>query len=207
MTISLPDIVGESERMATAAFLGYLVRDTFPGKVLVTASLRARSVATLRMIADIAPSTPVVFCHVKNVFPESLEYRSFIVKALGLTDVRFPEEDTGSLPGDCYHSEALWAEDPIDGTRCYTTIPLNQTLKNFDCWVSAVYHGPYSDKPRPKAVEEGRLVRVDPLVGWTKEEVRGYLQERGLPFHPKAMHRVHQSVALKSAVPADAYHY
>lgn len=207
MAMSLSDIIDESEGMQTTEFLRYLVRDMFLDKVLITASLRARSVAVLQMIADIEPSAPVVFCHVKNVFPESLEYRSMIVEKLGLTDVRTPEVDAGSLPGDCYHCEALWAADPIDGTHTYTTIPLNQTLKNFDCWISAVYHGPYSDEPRPRVKEEGRLMRVDPLVGWTKDEVRGYLNERDLPFHPKAMQRIHRPIVPSPAVPGDDYHY
>ncbi len=207
MAVLPPDIICESEGMETADFLRYLVCEKFPGKVLITASLRARSIATLRMIADIASSTPVVFCHMKNVFPESLEYRSMIVDELGLTDVRAPELDAGSLPGDCYHSEALWAEDPIDGSRTYTTILLNQTLKNFDCWISAVYHGPYSDEPRPMVMEEGRLIRVDPLPGWPMDKVRGYLNERGLPFHPKTMQRVHQPIVPAPVVPGDGYHY
>lgn len=207
MAKPLSTLVDACEGMATAPFLSHLLRDTFPGKVLVTASLRARSIATLRMIADIEPATPVVFCHVKNVFQESLDYRAEIIEALGLTDVRTPAPDAGTLPDDCYHSEALWAEDPIDGTHTYTTIPLNETLKNFDCWISAVYHGPYSDTPRPRLVEEGRLVRVDPLVGWSKDEVRGYLKERGLPFHPKAMQRVHQPVTPLPIIPGHDYHY
>lgn len=207
MTMPLSARADESEGTTTASFLSHLLRDRFPGKVLVTASLRARSIATLRMVADIDPATPVVFCHVKNVFPESLEYRSMIVEMLGLTDVRTPEPDAGSLPDDCYHSEALWAADPIDGSHTYTTIPLNRTLKNFNCWISAVYHGPYSDAPRPRMVEEGRLMRVDPLVGWSKEEVRGYLEERGLPFHPKAMERVHQPAVQAPVIPGHDYHY
>jgi len=207
MAISLPDVINECEGMEAAELLRYLVLEKFPGKVLVTASLRARSVVTLRMIADIAPATPVVFCHMKNVFQESLDYKSMIIDELGLSDVRSPAEDTGTLPGDSYHCENLWGEDPDDGTRRYTSIPLNDTLKPFDCWISAVCHNPYTYEPRPRMFEEGRLVRVHPLVGWTKDKVRAYLQERNLPFHPKAMHVVRQPVVSTPVVPGDDYHY
>ena len=207
MAVSLQDVVRETDGMEASAFLRYLVRDAFPDKVLVTASLRARSIVTLRMIADVAPSTPVVFCHAKDILPESLEYRAYIVETLGLTEVRPPKADTGRLPGDTFHRENLWFEDPVDQTHRYSTVRLNQTLETFDCWISAVYQGPYSDEPRPRVTQEGRLVRVDPLAGWSKEKVRGYLKERDLPFHPKAMQRGYQPVAPLPYVPSDDYHY
>lgn len=207
MAMSLPDLIDECEGMEAAELLRYVVLEKFPGKTLVTASLRARSVVTLRMIADIAPATPVVFCHMKNVFQESLDYKSMIIDELGLSDVRSPEEDSGTLPGDNYHCENLWGDDPDDGTRRYTSIPLNDTLKPFDCWISAVCHNPYSYEPRPRMFEEGRIMRVHPLVGWTKDEVRNYLKERNLPFHPKAMHLTHQKSPSTPFVHADDYHY
>ncbi len=206
MVISAQNIINESEGMEAPEFLRYLVRDKFPGKVVITTSLRARGMVTLRMIADIAPETPVIFCHMKNMYPGSMEYRTSMVEMLGLTDVRSPEVDNGNLPGDCNHSEALWGE-MNDGTRQYTTIPMNDTLKEFDCWISAVYHTPYSEKPRPRLVEEGRLVRVDPLVGWTEDKVRSYLKERDLPFHPSAMNLSYRRVDAEPPAPTDGYNY
>ncbi len=207
MTGSASDVVRETDGMAAAAFLRHIVQDTFPGKVLVTVSLRARSVVTLRMIADIAPSTPVVFCHMRNMFQESLDYKARIIEELGLTDVRSPAEDSGALQDDRFHSEALWGEDPIDHMRRYTTIPLNETLKPFDCWISAVYHAPYSDAEVPRVIDDGRLLRVNPLAGWQKDDVRAYLKDRDLPFHPKAMQLPHPHVIAKPVEPGDDYHY
>ena len=206
MTISVPDMINESEGMETAEFLSYLIRDKFPGKVLITTSLRARGMVTLRMVADIAPETPVVFLHMKNMYPESMEYKATIIEKLGLKDVRGPEEDNGKIEGDCHHSEALWGEMD-DGTRQYTTIPLNETLKGFDCWISALYHAPYSDEPQPRLLEEGRLVRVNPMAGWKEDEVRSYLKERDVPFHPRAMKLSYKRVDSEPPTAAVTYNY
>ena len=207
MSVSAADIISESEGMKTEEFLRYLLLDKFPGKVAITTSLRARGIVTLRMIADIAPETPVVFCHMKNVYPGSMEYKAEIIEMIGLKDVRSPLEDSGALPGDEYHCENLWGEDINDGTRHYTTVPLNETLKLFDCWISAVCHNPYSYEPRPRVIEEGRILRVHPLVGWTEDEVRSYLKERELPFHPMAMHAAYQRVEAEPAAPREDYNY
>lgn len=204
---ALQDVLAKCEELDTRSLLRYLIQERFPGKVAATVSLRARSVAVLQMISEIEPATPVFFCHPKNIFPESLEYRATIVDELGLTDVREPVPDTGAAAGTAYLSEALWSEDPVDHTRRYTTIALNQTLSGFDCWISAVYHIPYSDQPAPAATEEGHLVRVNPLATWSKDRVRTHLAEHGLAFHPKAMMRVHETVREEPAPNFDQHHY
>lgn len=202
----LQDVLEASGGMDTPAFLRYLIKDRFPGKVAATASLRARSIVVLRLIADIDPNVPVIFCHVKDVYPESLKYRAMIVGKLGLTDVREPLPDSGMQPGDSYHCESLWGEHPTDYTRRYTTIGLNESLKGFDCFISAVYHGAYAETPKPRAVQEGHLIRVDPLVDWSKDRVRGFLKKQDLPYHPNAMQRLPRP-ARPEAAHVDAHHY
>jgi len=173
--------------MDTSSFLRYLITERFPRTTAVTCSLRGRSVVVMKLISEIDPATPIVFCHMPNLYPESLEYRAGLVRDLGLRDTREPAEDHGALPGDCNHSEGLWAENPDDHTRAYTTLHLNQALAGFDCWISAVYHAPYPDVPGPRVTQEGRLIRIDPLASWSQSQVRGFMQEHGLSYHPQAM--------------------
>lgn len=180
-------ILDVTAEMDTFSFLRYLLTERFPQKTVVTCSLRARSVVVLKLISEIDPATPVVFCHMPNLFPESLEYWAKLVSDLGLRDTRAPAEDHGALPGDCNHSEGLWAEDPDDHTRAYMTTHLNQALADFDCWISAAYHCPYPDAPGPRVKQEGRLIRIDPLASWSQSQVQGFMQEHGLSYHPLAM--------------------
>jgi len=180
------EILDITRKMDTSAFLRFLIAERYPKKTVASCSLRGRSVVVLKLIAEIDPSMPVVFCHVPNLFPESVEYRAKVVGELGLRDIREPAEDGGPLPGDCDHWEGLWADNPVDQSRAYKTIHLNRTLANFDCWISAVYHGPYPATPGPRAREEGRLVRIDPLSTWTQAQVRGFMGHHGLPYHPQA---------------------
>lgn len=184
---SVEKIQAATEDMNAEELLTYLITDAFPAKAIVSASLRGRSVVLLQMIAKIDPSTPIVFCHAPNSHPDSLEFRAKLVAQLGLTNIRDTDDEEGdALPGDCDHSEFLWAEDPIDHTRVYATARLNRTLADFDCWVSGVYHGPYGGEPGPRIREEGRLLRIDPLAGWSQDDVRGFMKEHGLSYHPRA---------------------
>lgn len=196
-----------TREMDTLSFLRFLITEKFPNKTLATCSLRGRSVVLLKMISEIDRSTPIVFCHAPNVFPESLDYRTKLVSQLGLLDIREPADDEGEpLPGDCNHSEGLWAENPVDHTRAYKFDHLNQTLANFDCWISGVYHGPYSDTPTPRVLEEGRLIRINPLASWTQDDVRAFMKENALPYHPRSKLRPREP-ADQEPTPAPTYHY
>ncbi len=194
-------------KMDSFELLRTLITERFPRKTVATCSLRGRSVVLLKMISEIDASTPIVFCHAPSLYPESLEYRTRLVSRLGLSDIREPGDDEGEpLPGDCDHSEGLWAESPVDHSRAYITSHLNRTLANFDCWISGVYHGPYADAPGPQVSEEGRLIRVSPLASWPQDQVRAFMKENALPYHPRSMLRP-QEAAKQEPKSVSTYHY
>ena len=140
MLFELQDLTKD---MNCFSLIEYLVSDRFKGKTVVTASLRARSVVVLHMIADIDPTTPIVFCHAGTLFPESQEYKDYIVKRFGFTDIReLQNREPLTEPGDYDHVE--WMKAYWNGTQNYVkqAVHLNQTLEGFECWISAVYHVP-----------------------------------------------------------------
>jgi len=196
-----------TREMDAPALLRYLIAEKFPRKTVVSCSLRGRSVVLLKMISTIDASTPIVFCHAPDLYPESLEYRTKLISRLGLRDIREPAADEGgALPGDCDHSEGLWAENPVDHTRAYKIVHLNRTLARFDCWISGVYHGPYTETPAPRVTEEGRLIRINPLASWTQDQVRRFMKENGLPYHPRSMLRPREP-AKEEPKSVPTYHF
>lgn len=196
----------ETAEMGAEQLVAHLIRSAYPGRTVVTASLRARSLVVLRMVADIEPMTPVVFCQPTRLYPESLAFRAELVRRLGLGDVavstgREPEV----LSSDRDHVECMWADDPMGGGQVHEMVHLNETLADFDCWISAVYHVPKHPRDRQRIVRDGRLVRVDPLVDWSDDQVRTYLKARDLSYHPRARAR---AVPLAPAEePAPVYCY
>ena len=180
----------EDLRQATAdltapALLRHLLAEAYPKGCAVTSSLRARSIVVLKMVADIDRATPVIFCHAPYVYPESVEYRAQIVRRLGLSDVRDPEpEESATGPDGRDHFEEIqsniWGGGSIE-----TIVHLNRSLAGFDCWISAAYHRPYAGDETPRLMQDGRLLRVNPLQGWTQEQVHGFLARHDLPLHPR----------------------
>lgn len=184
------DIRSVSASLSTPDLLRYLIADKFPGKTLVTASLKAPSVAVLKMVADIDPATPVVFCVRGFQFPESATYRKRIVELLGLTKVSLSSGGEAEvLAGDLDHSERMWVETENLLGSSYEIVHLNRSLAPYECWISAVYHVPEQTAAKHRVEVESRLIRVNPLIRWRKHDIRAFMRENGLPFHPRALRR------------------
>jgi phosphoadenosine phosphosulfate reductase len=202
------EIRDETAGMPTPALLRYVVKERFVGKTLVTASLRAKSLVVLSMIAEIDPATPVVFCRPGHLFDESRKYRDLIVERLGLTTV---SESTGHETRikecDKDHCERMWAENETMPGRVFEVVHLNDTLAPYDCWISAVYHMARGGDARERVDVDGRLVRVDPLVDWNQEDVHRYMVEHGLPFHQRAYRQKKPGSPVEAVVNLQTAHY
>jgi len=178
----LSEIWAVTKPLKIPAVLEHLLRDRFKGRTAVTASLRARSVVALQLVAEIDPTTPVIFCHAGPLYPESEQYRNELIDRLGLTDVRTPLADEADcVEGDLDHVEWVMASSGLGRVR--QAIHLNHSLGDFDAWISAAYHDPTVLGGRHRVDVEGRLYRINPLLRWSKEQVRRFMRARELPYH------------------------
>lgn len=203
---SLESLRSATEGCTPQALLRLLIVDRFPGKTVVTASLRAPSVVVLKMVADIDPTTPVVFCRRGTPFPESREYHDAIVGALGLTNVTVTQgHEPKARRGDYDHCERMWVEYEHGPGRSHEIVHLNDTLAPYDCWVSAVYHAERPDDDRPRVDVEGKLYRVNALAGWGRSEVREYMRASDLPKHARAYRKRMGMVHAEGAAPVETF--
>ena len=184
----------------------YLLVDQFSNEAAVTSSLRGRSIVVLSMIAENNPATRVVFCHAPNLYQESLDYRDKIIGMLRLSNVRIADNRETAGPSDGpQYVEDIWSE-VWGGERVHSVQNLNHSLNGFQCWISAVYHRPYGDDQAARIADEGELVRVDALSGWTEEAVRAYMADHNLPPHPHIeLKQPRPSIKGSAAIPT--YHY
>ena len=172
--------------LPSSQMLELLIEEKFPKGVVVTASLKSPSVVVLKMISEIDPSTPVIFCHPQQVFPESKKYREELIKLLGLSNVKVMTRGdplTGKHAFERY--ERLLSEATNSAGSSQETIHLHDTLSPYKCWIKAVYHEkPVGTGPHRVNVHGGMVI-VDALRRRTTEMVDRFMQEHGLPHHPK----------------------
>lgn len=171
--------------MPCIELLEYLIKEKFPGKIAVTASLRARSIIVQQMISEVDPNTPIIYHNAGKQFPEREEYRKMIIERFGFTNVLTPigSDETRVRPGDQDHIE--WVKVRYDRSHGATqeAMHLNHTLEPYDCWISAVYHFDQDHAVRNRVEREGRIIRANPLIDWDVERVQNFMAEFDLPLH------------------------
>ena len=85
------------------------------------------------------------------------------------------------------HGEALWARDPDRCCAIRKVDPLREALRGHDAWISAIRRDQTRDRAGASAVERDPrygLVKVNPLLAWSAEDVWAYLRERDVPVNP-----------------------
>lgn len=154
------------------------------GEITYVSSFGAESAAILALISDIDPNLPILFLETGKHFAQTLDYRDELIEKLGLTNVINLHPDAGELA----------AEDPKgtlsrhDSDACCAlrkVRPLDSALQGYSAWITGRkrFHG--GERMRLPVFEhaDGRF-KVNPLAGWTREDVEAFFRRRELPRHP-----------------------
>lgn len=154
-----------------------------PGRVAVLSSFGTEAALSLAIVAQVAPSTPVLFIDTGMHFPQTLDYRRALADRLGLTDVR----DLRADPSVRDLKNDLWRTDADACCALRKTEPLDRALDGFDMLVTGRkrIHGAGRIRLPLFEVVNGRL-RLNLLVNLTAEELERRFAEHDLPRHPLA---------------------
>jgi phosphoadenosine phosphosulfate reductase len=161
-----------------------LINREFPGSVALVSSFGAESVALLHLVAAVQPGTPVIFIDTGKIFGSTHRYRDEIAARLGLTDVRLARPEPTEL-GARDPDAALWMTDPDACCTVRKVEPLAHALSGFAAWISGRkrYQGE-SRAALPLVEADGSKLKINPLAGWSKDDVRAYVKLHDLPEHP-----------------------
>jgi phosphoadenosine phosphosulfate reductase len=169
---------------ATEAVIAAAARDVFHGRVALVSSFGAESAVLLHLVATVDRAIPVVFLDTGKLFPETLAYRDALVTALGFTDVRSVRPDPARLALKDQHG-ALWMSNPDLCCHIRKTEPLQRALAGFDAWFTGRKRFQSSTRAALPVFEaDGERIKVNPLVGWSADDLKAYSARHSLPEHP-----------------------
>jgi phosphoadenosine phosphosulfate reductase len=161
-----------------------VLAEEFEGGIGVVSSFGTESAVLLHMVAEVDPTTPVLFLDTGMLFPETLAYRDELQKRLGLTDIRV------FTPNDIDHArldpeDMLWSTD-VDACCGFRKVaPLAHALEGFGAWINGRkrYHG--DTRATLTVVEaDGDRIKVNPLASLNAQDIQAYFIEHHLPLHP-----------------------
>ena len=168
------------------ALLRGVLADPSAGRVACVSSFGAESAVLLDMVASVDRDLPVIFLDTGRLFAETLDYQRELCAQLGLRDVRVIRPDPADLrrhdPGGGLH-----AREADLCCHIRKTEPLERALGGFDAWITGrkrFQGGSRFALPTIEGDPASGRVKLNPLAGWSAEDIRHYRRLRQLPPHP-----------------------
>jgi phosphoadenosine phosphosulfate reductase len=175
-------------------------------RIAVACSFGKDSMATVRVAREVDPEIPIFSIMTPFKPKETFEY---IVKMdrlmnLNLTVYMVAREAPSILkengiqvillPTDKFERACLEVEGKdgkkiyeIDPDRCCDLLkvdPTREAVKNLDAWICGLRNTEGRTRKDYKEVEFRGLAKINPILGWTEEEVRRYLEACKIDLHP-----------------------
>jgi phosphoadenosine phosphosulfate reductase len=171
-------------KVKARSLLRLAIEDLFPGRIALVSSFGADSVVLLHMVAQVDPTTPVLFVDTGQHFEETLRYRDELVARLGLTNLINATPDPALIAAED-PEKFLFASDPDRCCDIRKVQPLARALDGYDAWITGRKSFQTATRSRVPLFEaEGDRVKVNPLVGWSASDLLDYIRAADLPPHP-----------------------
>lgn len=174
-----------NERYAPLAFgerLRQLYLDFDPAKVMITSSFAATSAYFLHIVSRIRPEQVIHFIDTGYHFPETLEYRKYLIELFQLKVVDVRAED---WKHQFTEQEQTYLKDPDFCCSVNKVEPLEAIKPSFHVWVSSLMRWQTDHRAGLPIFEVRRgLIKFNPMIDVTREERDAYIREHDLPFHP-----------------------
>jgi len=92
------------------------------------------------------------------------------------------------VAGQAKHfGEALWERDPDLCCEMRKVVPLRAALAEADAWITALRRDQTPERAKASLFEHDHkfgLVKINPLIEWTSQDVRDYVGEHDVPYNP-----------------------
>ena len=153
-------------------------------KAAVLSSFGAEAAALLAIVAEVDPTTPVLFVDTGMHFMQTVSYRRKLSERLGLTDVRIVRPEAVEL-AQADPDGQLWSRDSDACCDVRKVQPTERGLAGIDVLITGRKRHQTAERSAMTAFEpfEGRL-RVNPLMNWTAERIEQLFASLDLPRHP-----------------------
>lgn len=147
-------------------------------KVVLTTSFSDAVLSHLAATA--APGLEIVLLDTQYLFAETEWYAEQLVRRFGL-NLRVVHPDAAVVRDD------LWQSDPDACCRARKVEPLNRVLEGKSAWITGVRRAdsPSRAGARVASLDASRnIVKVNPIVHWSDDDVELYQELFDLPRHP-----------------------
>lgn len=154
------------------------------GKIAAVSSFGAESAALLHLISRTNRDARVIFIDTRMMFQETLDYKTTLIRHLGLTNVH-----TATPSNNDVRARDAWGRlhlsDPDACCNMRKTTVLDQALAGYDGWITGRKRYQALTRSDLELVEQsnGGRIKLNPLAFWSATDLAAYSERFDLPQH------------------------
>lgn len=160
--------------------------DEFGKGITIATGFGAEGVAVIDMALKLDPNADIFFLDTGFLFPETYDLRRKIEERYGI-EIRAVMPELSPQSQEEAFGPELWSRDPDLCCRLRKLEPLKEALHGYEAWITAIRRDQTAARIHAQAVEQDNrwhLVKVNPLVTWSKRDVWSYILKEQLPYNP-----------------------
>src|SRR5687767_7977619 len=165
--------------------LRWAVQEFFPKLTMATA-FGPEGNCIIHMLAEIEPRVRIFNLETGYQFPETLELRERIKERYGI-EVEFVRPELSVHAYEEEHGGPLYAHRPDQCCYDRKVLPLRRAVAGYKAWISAIRKDQTADRGQADIVQwdaKFELVKVNPLLQWTKNDVWKFILDHDIPYNP-----------------------
>jgi len=138
------------------------------------------------LAADARPGVPILFLDTGYHFAETLGTRDAVESVYDIHLLNITPEHTVEEQ-DEMKGKDLFAREPNECCRLRKVVPLRKALSGYAAWVTGLRRVEAPTRANAPVIsydESFGLVKVNPIVAWTDQDVHDYIEKNGVLVNP-----------------------
>ena len=160
--------------------------ETFHPRLTMATAFGAEGCCILHLLAEIEPTVRVFNIDTGYQFRETYELRERIRERYGI-EVEYVRPEVDVADYEAEHGGPLYNLRPDQCCYDRKILPLKKAVEGYDAWISAIRRDQTSHRAAAGVVQwdaKFSLVKVNPLLSWTKSDVWRFILDNSVPYNP-----------------------
>lgn len=179
----LQQVSEDFEGRPPEALLSWAIEHFAPELALGT-SFGPQGVVLMHLLSVLQPETTVFYLETDLLFAETYALRDQLSSRLGMAVI--PVSGLSVQAQAEKYGPALWSREPDQCCALRKVEPLRRFLSTQRAWITGIRRSQTANRAKSGLVEwdtANGLVKLNPLAGWTTEQVWEYIRAHELPYN------------------------
>lgn len=159
--------------------------DQFAGRIVLTCSWQRQSSVLVDMLARNGAQVRIVELDTGLLFPETHRTRELLVERYGVqVETIRPAQSIDEQA--VTEGPSLWERNPDRCCSLRKVAPMEHAMLGMEAWITGIRRAQSVTRRNARKLELDPvrgLVKVQPLVDWTDDDVTGYLYRHDVPYN------------------------